>query len=397
MKRTVRIVHISFLICFMLISLALVYWQVIRQPELLARTDNPRQVIKELQLQRGHLLARDGSILVKSQPLPDGSMKRVYLMPDAVPFTGYYSFRYGTAGAEQTFNTILRGENTIDPWDDLKSSFFHRPEIGNDVALTLDPQLQDAASRNFQLSEAAFLIFDARNGQLLAMLSAPTFDPNVLDEEWEILKIDRAAPLLNRPTQGLYPLGDLAELIITLAGQSPPSGSSSEAEWADLEFGSPAQNDIKKVLTTLELAPAGELGTPATLDHLSGIPNYQKAREILISPLNLAKLLLILNNNGSPIAPAISLETRAAKPVSTPLLPEAALAKALSSKQDFGNHLSGWSATAMPQETGENPISWFIGYQEEHNWAIVLAVRETKADIQASRIVQNILKSYEAE
>src|SRR5258708_16332122 len=63
----------------------------------------------------------------------------------------------------------------------------------------------------------AVIAIDVPSGAVLAMVSVPTFDPNTLDQAYDVLLKDPAAPLLNRVTQGLYQPGGSLETVILAA------------------------------------------------------------------------------------------------------------------------------------------------------------------------------------
>jgi len=73
----------AILLGFTLIALSLLYWQVARAPELLARADNPRLVQAELRLRRGRLLDRTGEVLAYSEPV-SGTLGLAIRLSDAI-------------------------------------------------------------------------------------------------------------------------------------------------------------------------------------------------------------------------------------------------------------------------------------------------------------------------
>jgi peptidoglycan glycosyltransferase len=58
---------------------------------------------------------------------------------------------------------------------------------------------------------------DVDSGDILALVSQPTYDPNMLDADWEQLESDPDAPLLNRATQGLYQPGGVLQPVVLAA------------------------------------------------------------------------------------------------------------------------------------------------------------------------------------
>jgi penicillin-binding protein 2 len=94
---------------------------------------------------------------------------------------------------------------------------------GNNLILTIDLDLQTVAEEAFQEKNGALIAVDPRNGRILAMVSKPSFDPdlfarNIPTEEWKALIENPFHPLQNRGIQGQYPPGSVFKIITALAG-----------------------------------------------------------------------------------------------------------------------------------------------------------------------------------
>jgi cell division protein FtsW (lipid II flippase)/cell division protein FtsI/penicillin-binding protein 2 len=207
------------LACALSLALALLastcgYWSVARAGYLRTRDDNPRRVLYEQRIVRGRILDQNGVALADVEILEDGIVTRRYPLPEAVSPVGYASLRYGTGGIEAAFDAELRGETGRSAWQTARDELLHRPPRGHDVQLTLDATLQAQAQQALEDQAGAVVLLDATTGDILAMASNPTFDPEHLDEEWEALSQDPSAPLVNRATQGLYQPGAVLETII---------------------------------------------------------------------------------------------------------------------------------------------------------------------------------------
>ncbi len=206
---------------FLLLTLSLVFWSVVRAPSLLAREDNPRLVEAGLQIRRGDILDRNGRILAESVVIND-AVSRIYPVPDSGPAVGYYSFRHGTAGVEESFNTTLRGDNE-DAWDAYWRGLLHVPQTGQHVQLTIDARWQQVTAAILGEHKGALLLLSmpaagsTPTAQIIAMTSHPDYDPNNLDEQFDDLVADENAPLLNRTTQGRYQPGLVLQPFIMAA------------------------------------------------------------------------------------------------------------------------------------------------------------------------------------
>jgi len=203
-------------ISFVLVALGLGYWSLIRAADLVARDDNPRRIEAERRIRRGNILDRHGQPLVRSEPGLNGVWERVYLVPDAAPVVGYSSIDHGTGGIEGTFDAQIRGERPLSTLDELRAHLLHLHSAGISVTLTIDLEVQQVASRALGDRAGAVVVLDVRDGDIIAMVSKPTFDPNSLKEDWPRLESSPDKPMLNRATQGVYPPGLVFETI-TLA------------------------------------------------------------------------------------------------------------------------------------------------------------------------------------
>ncbi len=202
---------------FLLVTVWLGYWGMVRAPELLAREDNPRRVEAERRVQRGRVLDRHGTRLAWSEVDANGYAERRYAGPWLAHVVGYYSLRHGVGGIEAALDEALRGEMGRTAWETWRDGLLHRPQIGQDVQLTLDAGLQQAASEILGEWTGAIVLLDVYTSEVLALVSHPTFDPNRLDETWDTLREAPDQPLFNRATQGLYPPGATFNLVILAA------------------------------------------------------------------------------------------------------------------------------------------------------------------------------------
>ncbi len=94
---------------------------------------------------------------------------------------------------------------------------------GRNVVLTIDRRLQEAAVAAMGQEAGAVAVVSVQTGDVLALASRPSFDPNVLArgvtaEEWAALSADPTHPLQNRATQGIYPPASTFKIVMALAG-----------------------------------------------------------------------------------------------------------------------------------------------------------------------------------
>jgi len=144
----------------------------------------------------------------------------------------------GKAGVERTYDAVLRGD---DGEQVVEVDAAGRPlrllreqaaRPGNTLVLSLDWELQQEAERQLQGRLGAVVAMDPRTGEILAMASSPSFDPNrfsagISERDWRRLSQDRRNPLLNRATASAYEPGSVFKVVTGLAalqeGRTTPS------------------------------------------------------------------------------------------------------------------------------------------------------------------------------
>lgn len=226
LARRLEHLGILLLLIFSVVALTLTYWTMIRGISLLARVDNPRLVEAERRVLRGRILDKDGAILAESpaiggSPAAGDRPMRIYPIPEAGPAVGYYSWRFGTAGIENAFDAHLRGRDDTH-WARAIRELLNKPQAGNDVRLTLDGDLQAAATtlmaENDLTGGLVLLELVEIDGEAIAevraIVSLPGYDPNKIDEQFESLTADDPGPLFDRAAQGLYQPGLILQPMI---------------------------------------------------------------------------------------------------------------------------------------------------------------------------------------
>ncbi|MCB9451949.1 MAG: hypothetical protein H6672_10950 [Anaerolineaceae bacterium] len=202
------------LIAFGAVGLAAVYWSVVGPDTLLQRDDNPRLVEDAIRLRRGAIMDRRGNLLVESTADEGGIVTRHYYYPETASATGYFSFRYGVSGAEAAYDTILSGGTHP---ADIGTILLHQPRVGDDIQLTFDLQVQQAIVKAMGDHQGAVVVLAVPSGDVLALVSLPSFNPNTLDEFWDQLAQDAGKPFFNRVLQGNYQPGGLLQTPLLAA------------------------------------------------------------------------------------------------------------------------------------------------------------------------------------
>ena len=134
----------------------------------------------------------------------------------------------GQYGIEQTFDSIIRGtpgQKRIEVdalGHEIRVLEVNEPQRGDDVFLTLDLNVQKVAEEALGNQSGAIVVMDPKNGEIIAMVSHPAFNPNLLSQgassrAWEALLKDERRPLTNRVIQGQYPPGSTFKIVLGAA------------------------------------------------------------------------------------------------------------------------------------------------------------------------------------
>ena len=218
MNKAVSKVFILSVVLFVALIVNLTWLMTVRAQWFQDRPENKRSIAKEMKIRRGDILAYDGSV-VAGVVRRSGYYYRDYPGGIFAPhLLGYDSVRYGRSGIEEQLNDELTGQATdlgVQSWVDKVLG--RRPK-GADVKLTLVPAVQEVAQEELQGLTGAIVVLDPKTGALIASASAPTYDLADLEDQWPRLSTDSSAPLLNRPTQGLYVPGSAFKVVTASAG-----------------------------------------------------------------------------------------------------------------------------------------------------------------------------------
>src|SRR5213595_1915885 len=173
---------------------------------------------------RSYVYGALGAHLLGYVGLPDDVDKG-----EAAKFTFYQEDVEGKSNVEKVMDEYLRGKpgvrylrrNAKGTIDGILRE--DPPEQGANVFLTLDARIQAITDEALRaVSRAGAVVVDPNNGNILAMASVPSFDPNafipsIKAKDWQALRKDEGDPLVNRAVSALPP-GSKFKLITSLAG-----------------------------------------------------------------------------------------------------------------------------------------------------------------------------------
>ena len=199
-------VALALAVAFGGLALGAGYWQVIESANLSSAGDDAAVIAAARNVLRGDIFDRDGVRLAWNKRDKNGEPYRAYASDALSGVLGYASRQYGTAGLENAWNAQLTGVISADPLRELTRKFRADPSDPEDLRTTLVLELQKAAVKALGTNRGAVVMLDPRTGEILAMVSTPTFsasdiaNPATAAKTFDRLRTDKELPLLPRAT-----------------------------------------------------------------------------------------------------------------------------------------------------------------------------------------------------
>ena len=419
------------------LGLAAGFWGFVRSDELQARADNPRWGIDQRYVVRGQILDHNNLPIAFTTGQP-GDYTRQVVDPSLGTLIGYTHPVYGLAGLESSLDSYLRGlqgypASTIF----LDKLLYAQNPPGLDVRLSLDLHLQQKIDTLLEGHTGAMVVLNASSGEILAMASHPSFDPNQLDKNWDAWVKDPNALFLNRATQGQYPVGTALGpfLLASSLGLGPLQGKPANTsitfngtkwdcalplpnyppDWSlAIASGCPGTAfDLNRTLPFVKITQLySELGFEtqpqiplpvADLQNINLLDDGTAAlgqSKINVSPLQMALATAMLSNNGKRPEPRITTAIHSelqgwiilpSNPPSTTFLNQSTTAANLLQMST----LPAWQTTATAQ-TAKGLITWYLSGTIP-NWkgapiSLVLLLEEDNPSL-AQDIGTTVMKS----
>ena len=231
MERQIRRLGVALMVLFVIAFAQVNYLQVFAADRI---ADDPanaqRQLIAEYKVDRGSILAADGTTVLASSRKSPGDLRFQRRYPHGELYaheTGFYSFVFGRTELEQAFNDFLAGDAPELLQQTLTDLILGRPKQGATIVTTLVPEIQEAAAAAAaaEAGDVAIAAIDPATGDVLALVSEPTYDPNLLASQdpkvvrdsWDALNEDPDKPLLSRASDELFPPGSTFKLVTASA------------------------------------------------------------------------------------------------------------------------------------------------------------------------------------
>ncbi len=278
MNKELKRVSIVVLAMFLALFLSTMLIQVVTSDGLRADDRNTRTLYASYSAERGPILV-DGQPIAESVPTTDEyKFQRTYSNPLLyAPVTGYFTLNQGNTGIEGALNDYLSGTSNSQFLDGINAVLTGQNPKGASVELTIDSAVQQAAWDALGEQSGAVIAIRPKTGEIIAMVSKPTFDPNLFavhDSEqviatYNALLDDPAGPLFNRTLAGnLNPPGSTFKLVV--AATALESGSFTP----ESEFPNPAQ---------LQLPESENVITNSGGDNCGGTATVSLARALSLS------------------------------------------------------------------------------------------------------------------
>lgn len=229
MNRAIRRVGGAIVVLVLVLVAQLTYLQVIDADNLENDPRNVRAALRDANRPRGPIVTADDVVLARSRPVSDGTefkYQREY--PEGPLFSqvvGYQSFVVGNTGVEKTYNDALVGRDTELQIESIPDIVGGKEAVGT-VVLSLRADVQRAAAEGLGFQQGSVVALDVTSGEILAMFSNPSFDPQPLashDVEevqryFTALSNDPAKPDLARAYRERYPPGSTFKTVTTSVG-----------------------------------------------------------------------------------------------------------------------------------------------------------------------------------
>lgn len=232
MNTSLRRISVTVMALIVLLLANATLTQVFTADGLRADPRNQRVLLDEYSRQRGQISA--GGQLMAYSVSTDGRYRFLRTYPNPfvyAPITGFYSLSYSSTGLERAEDTVLNGSDQRLFGRRLADFFTGRDPRGGNVDTTIVPRVQQAGWDAMQQGcggrpcTGAVAAIEPSTGKILALVSSPSFDPNLLashdtakqNQAWEQLRDDPGSPLTNRAISERYPPGSTFKVITTAA------------------------------------------------------------------------------------------------------------------------------------------------------------------------------------
>lgn len=218
--KNIKNVIVLFVVCFLSVITYLTWFNLFQSDKIKNDVSNPRMVEEEKNIIRGSILDRYGEKIAYT----DKDKNRVYSYGEIFGnITGYSSKIYGKSFIEGYYNTVLLGKEfslgSIEVFlNRIKYNVLNKEKVGDNLVLTVDAKLQKRIYSKFGQDKGAAVCINPKTGEILAMVSKPSIDPNDIDKNFERYSKETSKKyFINKAIQEYYPPGSIFKIITAAA------------------------------------------------------------------------------------------------------------------------------------------------------------------------------------
>ncbi|MBK5227282.1 MAG: penicillin-binding protein 2 [Actinobacteria bacterium] len=249
MERQIRRVGIGLIALFLAVFVQLNYVQIFAANDIANNGANVRALIKKYSVKRGSIVTSDGVEIAKSVAT-NGKYKYKRTYPEGELYahiTGYLPFAGEATGIEAAYDDDLIGEGGTLSMQDIQDRLLGSGERGDDVILSIDSRLQEAARDALGDNVGAIVALDPQTGEIRALYSNPTFDPNPIasfdagaaEDYYQSLDPNSGtSPLVSVATSRTFPPGSTFKVLTASAalesGRYQPDSTFDDPDEIDL-------------------------------------------------------------------------------------------------------------------------------------------------------------------
>lgn len=229
MNRQIAKLGAVMLVCYLALFVQLNNVTIFGAERLREHPNNVRELRRDFGGARGMIITADGVVIARSEDNPPGSTYekyRVYPEGDLYAhITGYWALNHGSTGVEQVYNDELVGRTIDLSFRDIGDLFVERDRVG-DLTLTVRSDAQQAARDALGGQRGSVVALDPRSGDILALYSNPTYDPNLIatqdftaaGDNFDAIEDADGKPLLAKTYRERFFPGSTYKVVTAAAG-----------------------------------------------------------------------------------------------------------------------------------------------------------------------------------
>lgn len=208
-----NVVTYLFLFIFLAMIGYFVYFLAVQSESFINNEYNGLQTLFEKDVVKGEIITSDGYVIAETVTDEEGNEYRNYPYGNMFAHVTGYSSNVRTGLEKQLNFTLLRSHGFF--IEQLAMDFSNEKKLGDNVISTIRYDLQETAYKALGNYDGAVIAMDPSTGEILAMVSKPTYNPNTIDKDWDSLQ--EGSALYNRATQGQYTPGSIFKMMTLLA------------------------------------------------------------------------------------------------------------------------------------------------------------------------------------